>query len=741
MRARALFVATVLTGSFLLFLVQPLVARLALPQLGGAPAVWNSAMLVYQALLLAGYAYAHAIARLALKRQAIIHLIVLVIAGLTLPIALADLAPPASQGLEALWVPLLFALTIGPVFFAVSAQAPLMQRWYAANPEAGDPYWLYAASNLGSFAGLLAYPLFLEPNLPLGSQSWAWSAGYVLLIALVAAAAWTRRGAPVESDAALSDENAEPIGWRRIALWLALSAVPSGLMLSTTTHLTTDIVAMPLLWVIPLGLYLLSFVFAFNERSALGYTLARVAPVVVLLAGGMAMVSQNAASLSIGLATVLMLFVLATALHRRLYFERPSPRRLTLFYLVMSAGGALGGVFTALVAPLLFDWVWEHPVLVLAAAALLPDRPLFAWMDRLGLNGRQKRIMVATLLAAAAGIAVLVNRWVMLQDDTLVLLGVLAAAACGVLVLGHRRAMVAVLFVLMLGRGGYQTLETSLEGSRDRSYFGVYTVRDLPEEGKRSLISGTTLHGLQFTENDKRREPTTYYGRDSGVGAALSQLPAIAGPGARVGVVGLGVGTVACYRTPGQHWDFFEIDRTVLSYSRDETFTFLSDCAPDAGIHLGDARIVLDRFRERMRPEDRFDALVIDAFSSDAIPLHLVTDEAFDIYRRTLADDGLLLIHISNRFIDLSPMMAAMAQRHGMIGVLRSHQDPPFADGISPSLWVVMAPDPKPLAALLSARPDLAWHRLPAPAEAVWTDDFASILPFIQWQNVLGRGP
>ncbi len=687
MRARALFVATILTGSFLLFLVQPLVARLALPQLGGAPAVWNSAMLVYQALLLAGYAYAHAIARLALKRQAIIHLIVLVIAGLTLPIGLADLAPPASQGLEALWVPLLFALTIGPVFFAVSAQAPLMQRWYAANPEAGDPYWLYAASNLGSLPGLLAYPLFLEPNLPLGSQSWAWSAGYVLL---------------------------EPIGWRRIVLWLALSAVPSGLMLSTTTHLTTDIVAMPLLWVIPLGLYLLSFVFAFNERSALGYTLARVAPVVVLLAGGMAMVSQNAASLSIGLATVLMLFVLATALHRRLYFERPSPRRLTLFYLAMSAGGALGGVFTALVAPLLFDWVWEHPVLVLAAAALLPDRPLVAWMDRLGLTGRQKRIMVATLLAAAA---------------------------CGVLVLGHRRAMVAVLFVLMLGRGGYQTLETSVEGSRDRSYFGVYTVRDLPEEGRRSLISGTTLHGLQFTEPDKRREPTTYYGRDSGVGAALSQLPAIAGPGARVGVVGLGVGTVACYRKPGQRWDFFEIDRTVLSYSRDETFTFVSDCAPDADIHLGDARIVLDRFRERMRPEDRFDALVIDAFSSDAIPLHLVTDEAFDIYRRTLADDGLLLIHISNRFIDLSPMMAAVAQRHGMIGVLRSHQDPPFADGISPSLWVVMARDPKPLAALLSARPDLAWHRLPPPAQEVWTDDFASILPFIQWQNVLGRGP
>ena len=740
MIARPLFVATVLAGSFLLFLVQPLVARMALPQLGGAPAVWNSAMLVYQALLLAGYAYAHAIARLPLKRQAAIHLAVLVIAGLTLPIALADLAPPASQGLEALWVPLLFVLTIGPVFFAVSAQAPLMQRWYAADPDAGDPYWLYAASNLGSFAGLLAYPLFLEPNLPLGSQSWVWSVGYVLLIGLVAAAAWIRRDASVGGDAAIADSEAEPIGWRRIALWLALAAVPSGLMLSTTTHLTTDIVAMPLLWVIPLGLYLLSFVFAFNERSALGYTLARVAPVVVLLAGGMAMVSQNAASLSIGFATVLMLFVLATALHRRLYFERPSPRRLTLFYLVMSAGGALGGAFTALVAPLLFDWVWEHPILVLAGAALLPDRPLVAWMERLGLTGRQKKIAVATLLIAAAIIAILVNRWVIAQDNTLVLLGMLAVAFCGVLLLGHGRAMVLVLAALMLGRGGYQTLATSFEGSRDRSYFGIYTVRDLPEEGKRSLVSGTTLHGLQFTASDRRRQPTTYYGPNSGVGAALGELPAIAGPAARVGVVGLGVGTLACYRQPGQDWDFFEIDRTVLSYSRDETFTFVSDCAPDATIHLGDARIMLDRYREGMGSDDRFDALVIDAFSSDAIPLHLVTDEAFGIYRRTLAEDGLLLVHISNRFIDLTPMMAALAERHGMIAVLRSHQDPPFADGISPSLWVVMARDPAGLARLLSARPDLSWHRLPPPAERVWTDDFASILPFIQWQNVLGSG-
>ncbi|WP_454598044.1 spermidine synthase [Qipengyuania sp. SM2507] len=729
---RLLFVATILAGSFLLFLVQPLVARMALPRLGGAPAVWNSAMLVYQALLLGGYAYAHAIGRWPIARQAAVHLGLLLLAGLTLPIALADLPAPAA-GFEALWVPLLFLLTIGPVFFVVSAQAPLMQRWYAADASAGDPYWLYAASNLGSFTGLLAYPLLFEPNLSLGAQSWVWSLGFGVLILLVGAAAaarWRAGGL----DAPLPPAASEPIGWRRTLLWLALAAVPSGLMLSATTHLTTDIVAMPLLWVVPLGLYLLSFVFAFNARSALGHTLARVAPVIVLLAGGMAMVSQGAESLSTGFATVLMLFVVAVALHRRLYDDRPSPARLTYFYLIMSAGGALGGLFTALLAPVLFDWVWEHPILVLAAAALLPNRPLIAWMDRLGLDRRQRRIAVLLVLIAAMVLSGLLNRWLVEQNDALVLLGMLGVAWCGILLLGYRWAMVAVLAMLMLGRGGYQTLATSAEGARERSYFGVYTVREQEYAGLRGLTHGTTLHGLQFTDPVDRREPTTYYGRDSGVGAALDVLPQLSGPDARVGVVGLGVGTLACYRQPGQAWDFFEIDPKVVDFSRGEDgFSFLRECTPDAPIHIGDARLVLEEF-----PDDRFDALVIDAFSSDAIPLHLVTTEAFGIYRRKLEDDGLLLLHISNRFIDLRPMVAALAREHGMTAILRSDQAN-LGPGISPSLWVVMSPDAGQLARLLTARRDLSWHRLPPPAQNLWTDDFASILPHIQWQNILGK--
>jgi hypothetical protein len=487
-RRRGLFVATILAGSFLLFLVQPLVARMVLPRLGGAPAVWNSAMLVYQALLLGGYAYAHALGRFPLRRQAIVHLTLLALSALTLPIALADLPPPAA-GWEPLWVPLLFLLTIGPVFFVVSAQAPLIQRWYAADPEAGDPYWLYAASNLGSFAGLIAYPLLLEPIFPVAQQSVGWSAGYLLLIVLVALTASARWNAPrAASDVPVVAS--EPIGRRRIALWLALAAVPSGLMLSTTTHLTTDIVAMPLLWVIPLGLYLLSFVVAFNPRSRVGQVCTRIAPLVVFLAGGMAMLSRGTDAVSTGLAGLILLFVAAVALHRRLYDNRPEPARLTLFYLVMSAGGALGGLFTALIAPVVFDWVWEHPLLILAAAALLPATAWFDWIGRFGFAPAQRLVAVLGLLLV---IFVLCGFLYQLVEDKNVL-GVVALMTAisllGVLLFRHRLAYVVALLALLLGRGGYETVQTSLEGARERSFFGIYVVRDAEMDGLRGLVHG-----------------------------------------------------------------------------------------------------------------------------------------------------------------------------------------------------------------------------------------------------------
>jgi len=729
--SRPLFVATILLGSSLLFLVQPLVARLALPQLGGAPNVWNSAMLVYQALLLGGYAYAHLLSRLAIRRQAMVHLALMALALLFLPIALAEVPRPA--GYEVFWVPLLLVATVGAPFFVVAAQAPLIQRWYAADPEAGDPYWLYAASNIGSFAGLLSYPLLLEPNLPLVDQSLVWALGYGVLIACMALVAWSRWRAP-DPASTIDGEPAQgdPIGWRRIAYWLALSAVPSGLMLSTTTHLTTDIVAMPLLWVLPLGLYLLSFVFAFNEKSMLGFALVRTAPTILLLAGATAMVSRGSDGVSLALAAVLMLFVVATALHRRLYLDRPAPARLTLFYLVMSAGGALGGVFAAIMAPLVFDWVWEHPLLVLAAGALLPQTVLIPWMDRFHFDARGSLFARLALVAGAVALGFWMNAALGKGQDLTVTALLIAMAALGVLALGSRWAFLAILLIMMLARGGWSTIEESAEGIRDRSYFGVYTVREYPDPPTRVLLHGTTVHGRQFLEPEYRNLPTSYYGPNSGVGLALSAADRIYGKDAQIGLIGLGTGTLACYRQPGQDYIFYEIDPQVVEYSRTGVFTYLRDCAPEAAIHMGDARLALES-----EPAQQYDILAVDAFSSDAIPLHLVTREAMHTYGRALKPDGLLLIHISNRYVDLRPVIAAHAMENGWVGLMRDDSADP-AYGESASLWIAISSDAVPMAKLLQAHPDADWVELGRPHRPVWTDDFASILPLLAWDTILG---
>jgi len=730
---RRLFVATILVGSFLLFLVQPLVARMALPRLGGASNVWNSAMLVYQALLLAGYAWAHWLARLPLGRQAALHLMLLVLAATVLPIALYPLAEPAA-GWEVLWVPLLLVMTIGPVFFAISAQAPLMQRWFAADPDAGEPWSLYAASNIGSFVGLISYPLIAEPLLSLRAQSVGWSIGYALLVVLVAVAAWSNRDMRIgAADGAAVDPEAEPIGWRRIVLWLALSAVPSGLMLSTTTHLTTDIFAMPLLWVIPLGLYLLSFVFAFADRRGPARAIALVAPAVVLFAGSFAMLSSNTGTLTIAAGSCLLLFVIAVALHARLYDARPGPSQLTLFYFVMSAGGALGGVFTALIAPAVFDWVWEHPLLILFAAFLLPLPARLDWRSLPDFDPAMSRIARAALL-----LLVMCLCWLLLDATTEEGQGLyrtfltVIVTGVGLLLLPWRWAFVLALLAMMLVQGGFRTIETSYKGQRTRSYYGVYTVREYPEHKLRMLVHGTTLHGQQSLDPARSREVGSYYGPNSGVEIVLASAPILFGRDANVGVVGLGTGTLACLAAPSQNWTFYEIDRTVLDFSRDGTFTYLDQCTPEAKVVLGDARLKLAEV-----PKASFDVLAIDAFSSDAIPLHLVTEEAVGVYLRALKPDGILLLHISNRYIDLEPVVSAIAKAQGVEARVHNN-NPQDRVNETPSSWVALARDPALFDELERLRPGERWDWLRPPSGRPWTDEHASILPYIEWDKLLG---
>ena len=340
--SRLLFLLTILTGSFLLFLVQPMIARMALPRLGGAPAVWNSAMLVYQALLLAGYAHAHRLSREPARRQAIVHLALFAVALLWLPIGLAAFHPPA-DGSPIFWVPWLLIASIGPLFFVVAAQAPLMQRWYALSGNEGEPYALYAASNVGSFAGLIAYPLLVEPFTALNSQKWIWSGIYLVLMALVATAAVTLwRTAKLADVAGETVPATSEIGWRRRIYWIALAAVPSGLMLSTTSHLTTDLMAIPLLWVIPLGIYLLSFSVAFASNQRPAYWISRLAPLVLIVTGAFVFIVWGKAAINGLAASLTMLFVVAVALHNEVYRTRPPVSALTSFYLMMSVGGVIG---------------------------------------------------------------------------------------------------------------------------------------------------------------------------------------------------------------------------------------------------------------------------------------------------------------------------------------------------------------------------------------------------------------
>lgn len=719
-----LFVAAILAGSFLLFLVQPMVARMALPRLGGAPAVWNSAMLVYQALLLGGYAYAHLLGRVPARRQAAIHLAVLLFAALWLPIGLSAMQLPADAE-PAVWVPWLLIASIGPLFFAVSAQAPLLQRWFALAGEGRDPYALYAASNIGSFGGLLAYPLVVEPLLDLRDQSLLWSGGYVVVLCLVAACALRLPRTATQTHVAATSTPPAPM---RVATWIALAFVPSGLMLATSTFLTTDIVAVPLLWVLPLGLYLLSFSIAFATRRFLAELLTRFAPLTILLFGGLMIAGQHEYPYLNAGMVLLLLFMAAVALHTRLYDLRPEPDRLTGFYLAMSFGGALGGIFAGLIAPIVFDWTYEFPILILAAGLLAPQGFLIPAIRRLWPDAPERRL--ANLIVVALLTVAVV--WLGLANPAKVLgekpenIGFLVLAAVGLFVIGVRPAFGIVLAGALFLFGGYRALQVSWDGhTRTRSYFGVYTIRDYPDS--RTLAHGTTLHGVQL-KGASARQPTSYYVARSGVGLAMQAAPALYGPNARIGVVGLGAGTLACYAKPGQQWQIFEIDPAVVGIARNPAnFTFLSGCLPDARIIVGDARL---RLAEEAPAS--IDLLALDAFSSDAVPMHLLTREAFATYGHVLSPKGLLLVHISNRFLALEPVVAA-AGAGAWYGARLSYIPSPeeTRHGYpTASDWIALTRDIGTLATLMDRGGEWHWV-VRKKGFRPWTDDYATILPIL----------
>jgi hypothetical protein len=730
--ARPLFLLTIITGSFLLFLTQPMIARMALPRVGGAPSVWNSAMLVYQALLLAGYAYAHYLARLRPRLQVGIHVVLFALASLWLPIGLSS-AQPTAEAQPAFWVPWFLLSSIGPLFFIVSAQAPLMQRWYALETSRGDPYPLYAASNLGSFAGLLSYPLVVEPLMSLQQQSWLWTGIYALLVLLVALCAMTVPGHAVE---AVPDETSPAPAMRRVLHWIALAAVPSGLMLSTTTHLTTDIVAMPLLWALPLGLYLLSFVVAFAARRKFADFVTVLAPLVILIAGGLAFSSGTQNPFFSATLGLFLLFVVAVALHSELFRLRPAVGHLTRFYLAMSFGGMLGGLFCAIVAPLVFDWAYEHPLLVLAAALLVPQYELVPWPAR----WRWLLAIALPLLAMIISYFANTGRFLAMVDgwEAATMLASIVVSLIALACLGRPWPFAFGLAALMLSYGGWSTLQRTGSGDRTRSYFGIYEVSRRYDGTVQVLTHGTTLHGMQNLEIGLERVPTTYYARRSGVGLALENADALFGANPRIGVVGLGSGTLACYARPNQSWTFFEIDPAMVRVARDR-FTFLEMCAPQVRIVLGDARLSLQR-----QPANSLDVLAVDAFSSDSVPMHLLTREALQVYGRAIQRDGLVLFHISNRYLDLNPVVADIAAREGWTGAVMEYVPTEDEEVLNATLsvWIALSRNPATIDRLvrLSGEDGMNWTTLETrPGFAGWSDDHASILPIINYRSLMPR--
>jgi hypothetical protein len=711
------FTVTLILSAGLLFVVQPMFAKLALPLFGGSPAVWNTAMLFFQAALLCGYAYAHAIASyLSIRAQVILHVCLLIAALFALPIGLPRGWVPSPGTYPAFVLLGAMALAIGVPFLLVSATAPLLQNWYARSNAArsSDPYFLYAASNFGSFVALLAYPFVVEPTLRLGDQTFAWSFGFAGLMVLIAACGLATLAGAGEGEAPSAagqaiDRAAAPVSLGERLHWIALAFVPSSLLLGTTTYITTDIAAVPLLWVLPLALYLLSFVIAFAAKPPLRH--AWVVRVMPLAVASFPLLHGLLASFPIALVTIhlTLLFMLALMCHGELARLRPPSARLTEFYLLVSVGGVLGGFFNAIVAPLSFADVYEYPLAVMLACLLLPG------------FGRQPRPVIAVLAAIPVFVAALAAQSFEATTPIVTALGTgaLVIAVYGTFEqpLRFGLAMGAILSAPFIWR--------AVDGTRleqSRSFFGVHTVYTDATGRIYLMRHGTTLHGAQWVDPTRSREPLSYYSPRGPV----AQLFGVLDPARfrEVGIVGLGTGSLSCYRQPGQNWSYYEIDPTVIETALNARhFTFVKSCAPDSRMVLGDARLSL-----KGEPGGRYDLLVLDAFSSDAIPIHLLTREAFGIYFDKLREDGVLFVHFSNRHLDLTPVLANAAAAVGVEAVLQGFVPTrdEVKDWIVGAVWMALSRNQGVISRLKSEK---GWQQVkPDLSIPLWSDDYSNIL-------------
>lgn len=767
-----LFATTLFTSATLLFWVQPMVAKMLLPLLGGTPAVWNTCMLFFQAMLLAGYAYALAVSKyLSLRRQVFAHVVLLLLTALTFPVLLSEATVRSvpREGNPSLWLLGSLLTTVGLPFFTVSTFSPLLQKWFAETRQSSsrDPYFLYAASNAGSLLALLSYPLLLEPTLTLRGQSRLWSVAYALLAVLLAACAYAllrRRTktnetelpahAGVEANDARDEEvnslsqkaheayetrdhnaQSETLTWRRRLRWIALAFVPSSLMLGVTTYFSTDIASLPLLWVIPLSLYLLTLVFAFAQRQIFKpRTLAGLLPGVALVFTLVYLSGATQPVWLLLLSHLFFFFIAALACHAQLAADRPSVQHLAEFYLLMSVGGVLGGLFNALLAPALFDTTLEYPLVIVLACLLLPragtdardsggdaaaaDTPRERWLD-LGVP--------ASVALVTISLALVVRRFAF---DWVQSLALVVGVPLIISYLLRRRPVrfALALGAVMLGSSFHAGLnrETLIA---ERNFFGTLRVTQDTASDTHWLYHGTTIHGRQSHALERHCEPLSYYHREGPLGHVFKSFAEQPANG-NVAIVGLGTGATTAYTRAGQSWTFYEINPAVVAIARDPAyFTYLSYCAAaPVNVSLGDARLQL-----QSAPPAHYGLIVLDAFSSDAIPMHLMTVEALDLYLSKLAPGGLLVFHISNRSLDLHPVVADLAHARNLTGLVFDDTSRNQPSGKEPSQWVVMARRPEDVQTL--AADTARWQKLEGrPERQVWTDDFSNIVSIFKWR-------
>jgi spermidine synthase len=735
-----LFMLAIFVSAALLFFVQPMFAKMVLPKLGGTPAVWSVAMVFFQTALLAGYAYAHFITKHLQGRQAIItHLVVMVVAILFLPLGIASGWNKAPAWGEAFWLLGLFAVSIGVPFFALSANGPLLQAWFArtSHPAAKDPYFLYAASNVGSFLALLAYPFIVEPLSRLQQQTFGWSAGFVFLILLIAGCGYliwnTKDLKPAKTAKAAKEADASKPTWSEAAVWVALAAIPSGLLIAVTNHISTDVAAVPFLWVVPLALYLLTFVLVFSRFAQQVHQAAVILQPLFIAALVASQVFEGFDSI-FWILTIHIgaFFFTALVCHGELARLRPAPAHLTEFYMWMSAGGMIGGIAAALIAPQVFNWVAEYPILIVLA---LLCRPGWVWP-----SGKWMPVFwVALALAAGAALAPMLGyRLPILSDLTPSAytymkwtIGILLVASILISFDSVKYAYVIALCFLTIK--AYENNDSRTRHTL-RSFFGVHKVNDSYDARFRVLLHGTTIHGAQrmmtndFKPYTGRPELTTYYYKSAAIAQAVAQARLNKNGPINYAVVGLGTGTLACHKQEKDSVTYYEIDPTTIEIATNPKrygFSFLAQCAPDAKIVLGDARLTIAD-----APDGAFDFIVIDAFSSDAIPIHLMTKEAVEIYKRKLAPRGILVMHISNRHLELASVVAGIANANGM--TVRTHNTTEGDEEVSDEDYkfsgtvTAIVNKPEDFGALNEAK---HWKEEEVDrSQWVWTDDYSNVL-------------